>query len=380
MRKPIYLDHAATTPVSNEVLSAMLPFLKDKFYNPSATYLLARDVKKDLEEARSKVAYLLGVNSSTVNFVAGGSEANNLAIHGIMRQFPDSNAITSNLEHDSIAQPLANYNFKLADVRQDGIINLDSVLGLIDDKTVLITLMIANNEVGTVQPIKELSFLIEEVRKKRRINNNQLPIYILADGCQAGNFIDLHINNLKVDLLSLNGSKIYGPKQSGVLYVKPGVKLKPLIEGGGQEHNLRSGTENVAFAVAFSKALEQAQQFRKDEVNRLRTIQSHFIGKLQEALPQIMINGSLKHRLPNNVHITIPGVDNERMLFLLDDAGIMASAGSACSASSNKPSKVLSAMGIDDQLIQSSIRLTMGRETTILDMDYVVETIQKILK
>ncbi len=380
MRKPIYLDHAATTPVSNEVLSAMLPFLKDKFYNPSATYLLARDVKKDLEEARSKVAYLLGVNSSTVNFVAGGSEANNLAIHGIMRQFPDSNAITSNLEHDSIAQPLANYNFKLADVRQDGIINLDSVLGLIDDKTVLITLMIANNEVGTVQPIKELSFLIEEVRKKRRINNNQLPIYILADGCQAGNFIDLHINNLKVDLLSLNGSKIYGPKQSGVLYVKPGVKLKPLIEGGGQEHNLRSGTENVAFAVAFSKALEQAQQSRKDEVNRLRTIQSHFIGKLQEALPQIMINGSLKHRLPNNVHITIPGVDNERMLFLLDDAGIMASAGSACSASSNKPSKVLSAMGIDDQLIQSSIRLTMGRETTILDMDYVVETIQKILK
>ena len=376
----IYLDHAATTPVSSEVLSAMLPYFSDKFYNPSASYLESRQIKSDLEEARSTVANLLGVNAATINFVAGGSEANNLAIHGVMGQYPEANVITSDLEHDSVFKPLEHYNYKTAQLKPDGVIDLNSIAKLIDSQTVLITLMLANNEIGTIQPIKELSSLVEEVRKQRKLDNNQLPLYILADGCQAGNFMDLHINNLKVDLLSLNGSKIYGPKQSGVLYVRPGLTIRPLIQGGGQEHNLRSGTENVAFAIAFAKALEMAQQSRKSELSRLKTIQQHFIKQIKTALPQVIVNGSLKTRLPNNIHLTFPGVDNERLLFKLDDAGVMASAGSACSASSNKPSRVLAAIELDEGLIRSSIRLTMGRITTIEDMDKVVGILQKLVK
>ena len=376
----IYLDHAATTPVSSEVLSAMLPYFSDKFYNPSASYLESRQIKSDLEEARSTVASLLGVNAATINFVAGGSEANNLAIHGVMGQYPEANVITSDLEHDSVFKPLEHYNYKTAQLKPDGVIDLNSIAKLIDSQTVLITLMLANNEIGTIQPIKELSSLVEEIRKQRKLDNNQLPLYILADGCQAGNFMDLHINNLKVDLLSLNGSKIYGPKQSGVLYVRPGLTIRPLIQGGGQEHNLRSGTENVAFAVAFAKALEMAQQSRKSELSRLKTIQQHFIKQIKTVLPQVIVNGSLKTRLPNNIHLTFPGVDNERLLFKLDDAGVMASAGSACSASSNKPSRVLAAIGLDEGLIRSSIRLTMGRITTIEDIDKVVGILQKLVK
>ncbi len=381
MKKPtIYLDHAATTPVSSEVLSVMLPYFSDKFYNPSASYLESKHIKNDLEEARAKVAGLLGVNASAINFVAGGSEANNLAIHGIMKQYPKANAITSNLEHDSVFIPLTTYSHKIAQLNPDGIINLDSITKLIDDQTVLITLMLANNEVGTIQPIKELYLVVEKIRKQRKLENNQLPLYIFADGCQAGNFMDLHINNLKVDLLSLNGSKIYGPKQSGILYVRPGIKVNPLIQGGGQEHNLRSGTENVAFAVAFAKALEMAQQSRKNEFDRLKKIQLQFIKKLKMNLPSVKVNGSINNRLPNNIHLTFPSIDNERLLFKLDDAGVMASAGSACSASSNKPSRVLAAMSLNDDLIRSSIRLTMGRSTQLEEMDEVVGILQKLLK
>ena len=379
-QKSIYLDHAASTPVSQEVLDVMMPYFKDKFYNPSANYLIAKSIKKDLEDARFTVSQLLGVHSSTITFVAGGSEANNLAIRGVMSQYPDSNLIMSDLEHDSVMNVGLLYPNKLAKVGNDGIVDVDSIIDLINPKTVLISLMLANNEVGTIQPLKKLYIEVEKIRKERLSLKNKLPLYIFADGCQAGNLLDLHINNLKVDLLSLNGSKIYGPKQSGILYVRSGIKLKPVIEGGGQEHNLRSGTENVAFAVAFSKALSLAQSKRKVEFDRLRVIQKKFIKELSIVIPDAIVNGSMKNRLPSNIHITFPNIDNERLLFNLDEHGVMASAGSACSASNHKPSRVLAAMGIDESSIRSSIRLTMGRQTDIDQMLKTISILQKILK
>lgn len=379
-QKFIYLDYAATTPVSKEVQRAMEPYFNQKFFNPSANYLLAKGVKEDLEMARFKISLILGVNSSTITFTAGGTEANNIAIHGLMANYSDSNIITSDLEHDSVFIATSQYHHKIAKVRPEGLIDLDSIMNLIDEKTVLITLMLANNEIGTIQPIKDLAKIVMSIRQERIQNNNHLPIYIMTDACQAGNLLDLHINNLKVDILTLNGSKIYGPKQSGILYVRAGIKLSPIINGGGQENNLRSGTENVPFNIGIAEALSISQSLKKSELARLELIQSRFISKIKTNLPKTIINGSLKNRLPSNIHLTFPGIDNERLLFQLDSRQILASAGSACSASSHKPSRVLAAMGINDELIKSSIRLTMGRQTTRNDMDKTIKVLIELIK
>ncbi len=376
----IYLDHAATTPVSVDVLKVMEPYFSQKFFNPSANYLLAKEVKADQEAARFGISQILGVNSSTITFTAGGTEANNLAIHGLMANYKGYNIVTSDLEHDSVFNAVTKYEYRMAKVKPDGLIDLDSLLKLIDDKTVLVTLMLANNEIGTIQPIKDLAKMITVIRQNRLQKNNNLPIYILTDACQAGNFLDLHINNLKVDFLTLNGSKIYGPKQSGVLYTRAGIKISPIIDGGGQENNLRSGTENVPFNIGLAEALSSSQSIKKSEVSRLEEIQSKFISKIKTSFPNVVVNGSLKNRLPSNVHLTFPNVDNERLLFQLDSRRILASAGSACSASSHKPSRVLSAMGINDELIRASIRLTMGRQTTWADMDRTIKVLLELIK
>ncbi len=380
MNQTIYLDYAASTPVDDDVLKSMLPYFQDKFYNPSANYLLAKNVNNDLKQARNQVASVLGARFQEIIFTAGGSEANNLAIHGIMKRFPDKHIISSYLEHDSVLSPIKEYDYSFAKVKSDGLIDLSSVESLIQDNTVLITLMIANNEIGTIQPIKQLMQIVERIRFFRLNNKNYLPLYVMADGCQATNYIDLHVSRLKVDMLTLNGSKIYGPKQSGILYLKHGVQIQPIINGGGQEFNLRSGTENMAGSVGFTTALLKAQSIKKDEVIRLRKLQDNFIKLVNQKLTGTFINGSLKHRLPNNVHLTFPGFDNERLLIELDNRGIMASAGSACSAASMKPSHVLSAIGMPDDLIRSSLRFTFGRSTTLLMLEQTIKELIDITK
>lgn len=380
MDKIIYLDNAASTPVDSEVLDDILPYFKDKYYNPSSIYWPAKLIKDELNQARADVALLLGARHKEIIFTAGGSEANNLAIHGFMSSYPDNHIVTSDLEHDSVRFACEKYNNSKALVFQDGLIDLDSVKKLINDKTVLVTLMLANNEVGTVQPVSKLVDIILEVRRQRLINKNPLPIMIMSDGCQATNYLDLHVSRLKVDLLTLNASKIYGPKQSGILYKRQNVQLKAIIDGGGQEFNLRSGTENMPSIIGFSSAFKKAQTMKKQEVIRLKKIQLNFIDLIQTRIPNSIINGSLKYRLPNNIHLTFPGIDNERLLMELDNQGVMASAGSACSASSLKPSHVLSAMNISDELTRSSIRLTMGRSTEWTDMEKIVKILQNLIK
>jgi cysteine desulfurase len=377
-RPSIYLDHAAATPVSPTVAAAMQPYLDQQFYNPSATYLAARKVHDALETARAGVAHWLGTRPSEIIFTAGGTEANNLAIHGIMRQYPDANVVVSAIEHDAVLVPARRYDCHEVAVSPQGTILTQSLLQQIDDQTVLVSVMYANNEIGTLQPLREVAQMVANVRAGRQAAGNSLPLYFHSDACQAGNYLDLHVSRLGVDLLTINGGKIYGPKQSGALYVKGGLQLLPLIDGGGQERGLRSGTENIAQAVGLAAALDEVQPQRHDEAKRLQALQAYFAKQLTMLVPEAILTGSIKHRLPNNIHLIIPGFDNERLLIQLDEQGVMAAAGSACSASSDEPSHVLRAIGMSDADAQSSLRFTMGQTTTEADIDYTLKTLAVI--
>jgi len=374
-----YLDYAAATPLDPDVLAAMQPFFTTDFYNPSANYLPAQRVRAALDQARADVALQLGARASEIIFTAGGTESDNLAIAGIMAQYPEANVVVSAIEHDAVLQPAAQFNCSVALVTEQGMVDLADLESKINDQTVLVSVMYANNEIGTVQPIRQISQLIRRIRDERRRAGNVLPLYLHTDACQAANYLDLHVSRIGVDMMTLNGGKIYGPKQSGVLYVAHDVTLQPLIRGGGQERALRSGTENVAACIGFAAALRQAQAKRREESERLATLQALAFQLITEKLPTAVINGSRKHRLPNNIHLTLPGQDNERLLVELDERGILAAAGSACSASDEEPSHVLRAMGCADADAQASLRLTMGRQTSEADIRALVDTLQSLV-
>ncbi|HSX05988.1 MAG TPA: cysteine desulfurase family protein [Candidatus Saccharimonadales bacterium] len=375
----IYLDHAAATPMDEQVLMAMQPFYMAAFYNPSATYTAAQDVRGALERARRDVAACLGARASEVIFTAGGTEADNLAIAGIMQQYPDANLVVSAIEHDAVLAPAQQFDYKPAAVTGQGVVDLADLESKIDDKTALVSVMYANNEVGTIQPIRQIAQLVERVQATRRQAGNKLPIYLHTDACQAANYLDLHVSRLGVDMMTLNGGKIYGPKQSGMLFVSSKVALQPIIRGGGQERDLRSGTENVGACVGFAKALELVQAKRHDETERLGGMQKLAFKLIAQKLPNAVINGSTKHRLPNNIHLTLPGQDNERLLVELDERGIMAAAGSACSASDDEPSHVLRALGLSDTDAQASLRITMGQGTTEGHIQTLIDTLAALI-
>ena len=379
-QQPIYLDYAAATPVDARVLEAMQPFFADNFYNPSATYRVAIGARQALETARGQVAHWLGARPSEIIFTAGGTEANNLALLGVARGHQGAHLVSTRIEHPSVLQPLEylaknSWQQTLVQPVTNGRIDPAAVAAAVTDETVLVSIGYANNEIGTLQPIRLIARSLEAARQDRQRRGVKRPLYFHTDACQAGNYLDLHVARLGVDLMTLNGGKIYGPKQSGVLFVKAGVQLEPVIFGGGQERGLRSGTENVAGAVGLATALELAQTGRREEAVRLRALQRLFFAGLARQMPQAVINGSEKHRLPNNIHLTIPGQDNERMLIQLDEAGIAAAAGSACSASSEEPSHVLQAIGLSEAAARASLRLTMGRATTD---DTVARTVQAL--
>jgi cysteine desulfurase len=378
----IYLDHAAATPVDPVVLKAMQPYFTERFYNPSATYTASNDVRKVLESTRAKVAHWLGARPAEIVFTAGGTEANNLAIHGIVRQHivrqtGKPSIVVSGIEHESVREPAREYDYHEVAVSKDGRLDLADLQWKINKNTALVSIMYANNEIGTVQPIREIAKIIAEKRAKR--GRSELPLLFHTDACQAANYLDLHVARLGVDLLTINGGKMYGPKQSGVLYIKGGTKLKPFIQGGGQERGLRSGTENVAAAVGLATALELAQTNRREESNRLQNLQQVFFKEIAAKLPQAIINGSERFRLPNNIHLTLPGQDNERLLIQLDEAGILAAAGSACAADSGEPSHVLKALGVSDRNARASLRFTMGRDTTETMVKRTVKTLAELL-
>jgi len=377
--KRIYLDYAAATPVDPKVLTAMMPYFSDIYYNPSALYEGAREAKKALEDARSLTAQLLGARAPEIIFTAGGTESTNLAIHGVMQLFPSAEMIVSAVEHDAVVKPASVYGPKIAKVSDDGRVDIEALKSQITNKTVLISVMLANNEIGTIQPLKDIVELVARIREDRKANKNTIPLYVHTDACQAPLYLDVHVARLGVDLMTLNGGKMYGPKQSGILYVKTGTKIKPIITGGGQEWGYRSGTENVAFAVGFARALELAGKGKVDRVKAMTELRDYFMIEL-ETRYGAEITGNRTNRLAQNVHAIFPSVDNERVIFALDDAGISIAAGSACSASTDTPSHVLLAIGKSEQEARRSVRFSFGASTTKEILDKVLKALELALK
>ncbi len=379
MNAAAYFDYAAATPLLPEVVAAMEPYFTRMFYNPSALYLSARAVKQDIQEARATVARALGAKPNEIIFTAGGTEANNLAIVGMMQRYVDAHMVTSAIEHESVLQPAQQYKHTVIPVDARGRLDFKALMSAITDTTVLVSVILANNEIGTIQDIKDLVARVADIRPKRLLAGNDRPLYIHTDACQAINYLDINTARLGVDLMTINAGKVYGPKQTGALYVKNGVILSPFVRGGGQEHNLRSGTQNVANIVGFARAIQLVRQDVTHEVKRLEKLQRHIVDNIVDN-KSVHLNGTrLGRRLVNNIHITLDGVDNERLLMELDERGMQIATGSACSASSESPSHVLAAIGLSEAQSRNSVRITLGRYTTIEQCDLLIHSIKEVV-
>jgi len=354
----------------------MNPYLSDKFFNASALYLSAKKNRHTIDVVRHDIAKGIGAKPLEVVFTAGGTEANNLAIHGVMDKYPDAHIAVSAIEHDSVLIPAQKYDHSIIQVDTNGFVSLDAIKRAVKPTTVLISVMYANNEIGTIQPIHEISKYIAEQRKIRKERGNSYPLYFHTDACQATNYLDLQVSRLGVDLLSINAGKMYGPKQCGALFVKTGVTISPLLLGGGQEWNLRSGTENLAAIVAFGVCWEEARSNYQKEKERITKIRNDLIYDLLLRVPGVSLNGPKeKKRIANNVHVSIEGIDNERLLMELDEAGFMVASGSACNASNDQASHVLRAIGLTDEQARTSIRITLGKFTDPRAAEVLVDNI-----
>lgn len=378
MSRSVYLDYAAATPLETRVLKIMLPFFNEDFYNPSANYTKSKLVKDKINQARKQVAMILGSRTNEIIFTTGGTESNNLAIKGVMDKYPEANIVYASTEHEAVINPAKNYSHKEVKVDQKGNLDLIDLRKKIDSSTVLVSVMYVNNEIGVINKLSEISEIVKEERLKREKENNSLPIYFHSDASQAPNLLSLSVNRLGVDLMSLNGGKIYGPKQSGCLYIRTSTTIKPLIEGGGQEDGIRSGSLNPANIIGFSKSLDLASNLRKAEEKRIEKLSSELIKKLL-LNPKISLNGPIKNRAMNNINICIDGVDNETLIYKLDQKGIMVASGSACSASDQEPSHVLKAIGLTDKQARESIRISLGRPTTKEDLDYFYKNLMELI-
>ncbi len=369
------MDYAATTPTSPEVLDAMRPYMLEDFGNPSSIHSFGREAKKALDDARGKVASLLSVAPEEIVFTSGGSESTNLAIKGCATANAKRgrHIITSSIEHHACLDAvkyLARNGFEATylPVDGDGVIDLNALRAAIRDDTVLVSVIHASNEVGTIQPVKEI---IEIAHEKGAL--------VHLDSVQTVGAIPVNIRELGADLVSMSAHKFYGPKGVGALYVRKGVRITPLIHGGPHEKKRRAGTQNVAGAVGMAKALELAVEQMDQEVPRLTRLREKMIDAILSRIDHVRINGHRTRRLPNNVNVSIEYVEGEAILLNLDVKGIAVSSGSACSSESLSPSHVLLAMGVPPEVAHGSLRLSMGRGTTEDDVDYVVEALVDIV-
>ena len=382
-----YLDHAATTPMRPEVLKKMLPYFIEKFGNPSSLYSLAGEARYGLDEAREQIATVLGCRSGEIVFTGGGSESNNLAIKGTAaRRFAASGAtvqaghiVTTAIEHHAIIHPVEQleklgYEATYVGVDSTGKVDPDEFAAAVRPDTFLATVMLVNNEVGTIQDVATIAGKTRDASKFLGGN-----VLIHTDAVQGAGKLSLNVSELGVDLLSLSAHKIYGPKGVGALYVKRGVELEPLITGGGQELQRRSGTENVANIVGFGEAITLAESERVSSQDELKRLANKLLKGVAERIPNSTFNGSKTDRVPEISNFSFPGVEGEPVLLGLDFKGIAASSGSACSSASLEPSHVLLAMGIDADLAVGSIRISFGRETTESDVDDVLQALKDVL-
>jgi cysteine desulfurase len=406
--KLIYLDHAATTPVDPRVVKAMQSYWSDKFANPSALYKSGMEAKDAINSARANIAQVLNAKPSEIIFTAGGTESNNIAIQGAAINFAKTHQkaghiITTAIEHHSvlhIVDALKNYGWKIdyAPTDKEGFVDLAALKKLVRKDTALISIMYANNEVGTIEPIAEIGKWLTGLNKIR-VQKDLPRILFHTDACQAGGTLSLDTHELKVDLLTLNGSKIYGPKQTGILFVRSGVKLEIIIHGGGQERDLRSGTENVPGIVGLSAALAFAQKNLAKENKRQQELQVYFSDRLSKKVKHIQVNGpaiskrlSAKsihpaqnklNRLPNNINISFKDVEGESLMLYLDSYNIAVATGSACATTSTDPSHVLVALNGSQRASQkdaySAVRFTIGKSTTKQQLDYVVDVLGELV-
>ncbi len=370
----IYLDNAASTQVHQDVLESMLPYLKEQYGNPSSIHRYGRLSRKAIEKARKQIASLINADPSEILLTSGGTESNNTALRGIVMQHPSSQIITSSIEHDAILEPckkLSENGFDIVYISVDshGMVNPLDLKNTISEKTSLVSIMFGNNEVGTIQPISEIAKICHEQN-----------VLLHSDAVQAVGKIPINVKELGVDLLSISSHKLYGPKGIGALYIKNGVIIDPVILGGGQEHGLRSGTENVANIVGFGKACEIAKNNLDENISHMKKLRDYLIKKVSEEIPQTTVNGHLESRLPNNAHFTFLGVNGEDLIIKLDEYGIAASTGSACSVHTQKASHVLQSMGFSHEQITGSLRLTVGIYNNQKEIDQTVDALKKIVE
>jgi cysteine desulfurase len=371
----IYLDHAGTTPVRQEVIEAMVNSMRENWGNPSSVHKEGRQARKALDEAREQVAALIGAKPEEVFFAGGGTEADNIAVQGVAlaNRQKGRHLITSVIEHHAVLDAfkfLETQGFEVTylPVTCEGMVRVEDVAAAVRKDTVLISVMHVNNEVGTIQPIREIGQIAIERR-----------IFFQTDAVQSAGKIPVDINELNVDLLSVSSHKIYGPKGVGALYVRKGTKMQPLIYGGGQERKRRPGTENMPGIVGFGKAAELARLEMPTEMPRITALRDKLIAGLIK-IPGVFLNGHPTQRSPYNVNVSVKNVEGESLLLNLDLAGIAASSGSACSSGSLDPSHVLLAMGLSRELAHGSLRMTLGRDNADADINYVLEVLQPILE
>jgi cysteine desulfurase len=375
-KRSIYMDHAATTPTSQEVLTEMLPYFTQYFGNPSSIYTFARQSKKAIEEAREKVAKAIGAKSDEIFFTAGGSEADNWAVKGtaFAQRKKGNHIITTKIEHHALlhtCEYLEKNRFEVTYLNVDeyGKINLDELKAAIKETTILITIMFANNEIGTIQPIAEIGKIAREK-----------GIYFHTDAVQAVGNVKIDVKEMNIDMLSLAGHKFYGPKGIGALYIRKGVKIDNLIHGGGQERNRRAGTENLPGIVGLGKAIELATADIDGHNAKIIAQRDRLLAGIMDRIPYTKLNGHPTDRLPGNINVSFEFIEGESLLLLLDYNGISGSTGSACSSGSLDPSHVLLAIGLPHEMAHGSLRLSLGNLTKDEDIDYVLEVLPQIVQ
>ena len=370
----VYLDHAGTTPLDSKVLEAMVPYFTQRFGNPSSLHSVGQEARYALDEARERVAGVLNCRSREIVFTAGGTESDNAAIHGVATALHETgnHIVTSSVEHHAVlhaCQYLESQGFEVTylSVDADGMVQPEAVYNAINERTTLVTIMYGNNEVGTINPISEIAKSVN-----KRAEELSRTIVFHTDAVQAAGYLSLDVAELGVDLLSLSGHKFHGPKGTGVLYMKRGSPYLPLIHGGGQERDRRSGTENIPGIIGLSLALEAADTVREETSQRCAALRDRIIDSVLQQIPGSRLNGHATQRLPNNANFSFTGVEGEPILLGLDMAGIAASSGSACSSGSLEPSHVLLALGQSAEIARGSLRLTLGRDNTEDEVEYLL--------
>ena len=370
-----YFDNAATTKVKDEVLQEMIPFFSEKYGNPSAVYALARETKKEIEKSREKVANLIGCNKKEIYFTSCGSEADNTAIKGIAykNKIKGNHIITSKIEHHAILEScklLEKQGFEVTSINVDknGFVDLGELRNSIKDETILISVMFANNEIGTIEPIEDIAKIA-----------NERNIIFHTDAVQAVGNVDIKVKEMGIDMLSLSGHKIYGPKGIGALYVKENIDFEKFINGGHQEKNKRAGTENTAGIVGLGKAAELAKQNLEQHIRKVKELRNYYVEAVNKKISNIKVNGAINARLPGNSNISFEGINGSDLLMELDNVGICASSGSACNSEEITPSHVLTAIGLDTQTAKGALRVTFGEFNTKDEVDYLVENLERVV-